>query len=102
VLEALRGRTGQVVGFLAAPDPSGHQMSWYPILSMIEAVHGLPPRPSYEDLIAALGQVGLHAKTGAGPAAAPLKITDRDFGWAAARLPKLDPDVGIVVLRSEV
>src|SRR5262249_25677445 len=65
-LEALRGRSGEVVGFLAAPDPSGHQMSWYPILSMIEAVHGLPPRPSYEDLGAALGQVGLPSRDAPG------------------------------------
>lgn len=50
----------------------------------------------------ALKQVGLHAKTEAGPAAEALKITDRDFGWAAARLPKLGPDVGVVVLRSEI
>jgi hypothetical protein len=49
-----------------------------------------------------LAKVGLHAKTEAGPAASPLKITDRDFGWAAARLPKLGPDVGVVVLRSEI
>jgi hypothetical protein len=50
----------------------------------------------------ALVQVGLHAKTEAGVASSPLKITDRDFGWAAARLPKLGSDVGVVVLRSEI
>jgi hypothetical protein len=50
----------------------------------------------------ALAQAGLHAKTEAGPASSPLRITDRDFGWAAARLPKLGPDVGVVVLRSEL
>jgi hypothetical protein len=51
----------------------------------------------------ALAQVGLHAKTEGGQvASSPLKITDREFGWAAARLPKLGPDVGVVVLRSEI
>ncbi|MBX3205151.1 MAG: hypothetical protein KF764_08785 [Labilithrix sp.] len=50
----------------------------------------------------ALAEVGLHAKTEAGPASSPLKITDREFGWAAARLPKLGPDVGVVVLRSDL
>ncbi len=50
----------------------------------------------------ALAAVGLHAKTEAGPASSPLKITDRDFGWAAARLPKLGQDVGVVVLRSDI
>lgn len=50
----------------------------------------------------ALADVGLWAKTEAGIAASPLKITDRDFGWAATRLPKLGADVGVVVLRSEL
>ncbi len=50
----------------------------------------------------ALVQVGLHGKTAAGPAASPLKITDREFGYAAARLPKLGSEVGVVVLRSEI
>jgi hypothetical protein len=50
----------------------------------------------------ALAGQSLHAKTGTGTASSPLKITDRDFGWAAARLPKLDKDVGAVVLRSEI
>src|SRR5262245_36457509 len=51
----------------------------------------------------ALSEVGLYAKTEGGQlASSPLKITDRDFGWAAARLPKLAADVGVVVLRSEI
>ena len=50
----------------------------------------------------ALAEVGLRAKTEAGIAASPPKITDRDFGWAATRLPKLGADVGVVVLRSEL
>ena len=50
----------------------------------------------------ALHAVGLVEKTAAGPAASPLTIENRDFGWAASRVPKLGPDVGIVVLRSEI
>jgi hypothetical protein len=49
-----------------------------------------------------LAKVGLHAKTEGGPASSPMNITGREFGWAAARLPKLGPDVGVVVLRSEI
>jgi len=50
----------------------------------------------------ALAQINVHAKTEAGLASSPIKITDREFGWAAARLPKLGSDVGVVVLRSEI
>ncbi len=50
----------------------------------------------------ALADVGLTAKTEAGPVDAPLMIADRAFGYAAARVKKLGPDVGIVVLRSEI
>jgi hypothetical protein len=31
-----------------------------------------------------------------------LNITDRDFGYAAARVPSLSADAGIAVLRSEI
>jgi hypothetical protein len=50
----------------------------------------------------ALGELGLVDRTAAGPADAPITIGERAFGWAAARVPKLGPDVGIVVLRSEI
>jgi hypothetical protein len=46
--------------------------------------------------------VNLVERTANGPADSPLTIEDRAFGWAAARVPKLGPDVGIVVLRSEI
>ena len=60
---------------------------------------GVSPVPEVNEK--ALAEVGLHAKTEAGVASSPLRITDREFGWAAARLPKLGPDIGVVVLRSE-
>ncbi len=50
----------------------------------------------------ALVDLGLSAKTAKGPTDAPLLIEERPFGYAAARVPKLGPDVGIVVLRSEI
>jgi serine/threonine-protein kinase len=65
VLEAAR-RTTDLVMFIAAPDPSGHQQSWYPILSMIEAVLGLPPRPSYVELTEAVARSGLPARDAPG------------------------------------
>lgn len=61
---------------------------------------GATPVPEVNEK--ALANVGLHAKTEAGLASSPLKITEREFGWAAARLPKLGTDVGVVVLRSEI
>jgi hypothetical protein len=42
------------------------------------------------------------AKTASGHAEGTMTITDRDFGWVAARMPKLGPDIGIAVLRSEL
>lgn len=50
----------------------------------------------------ALAALDLHRKTAGGAAAEPIRITERDFGWAAARTPKLDADVGVVVLRSDL
>ncbi len=61
---------------------------------------GVTPVPEVNEK--ALAEVGLHAKTEAAPASSPIRIADREFGWAAARLPKLGPDVGVVVLRSEI
>ena len=50
----------------------------------------------------ALHALNLVEKTANGPADSPLVLEDRAFGWAASRVPKLGPDVGIVVLRSEI
>ena len=65
-----------------------------------DGVYGARGTPAPDEK--ALAEVGLTAKTDAGPAAEPLVIADRPFGWAAARVKKLGPDVGIVVLRSEI
>jgi hypothetical protein len=50
----------------------------------------------------ALAEAKLVEKTAAGPAQGTATITDRAFGYAAKRTPKLGPDTGIVVLRSEL
>lgn len=50
----------------------------------------------------ALAGVKLVDKTQSGSATGTLTITDRDFGWAAKRTPKLGADTGVVVLRSEL
>jgi len=50
----------------------------------------------------ALKNLDLVAKTASGAAEGPIKITERDFGWAAARTPKLGEGIGVVVLRSEI
>jgi hypothetical protein len=70
-----------------------------------EAVYGayapktIPFPPVNEE---ALKNIDLVAKTASGPAEGPIRITERDFGWAAARTPKLGEGVGVVILRSEI
>jgi hypothetical protein len=49
----------------------------------------------------ALAEQELVGKTASGPAQGTLNLTDRSFGWAAQRTPKMAPDTGVVVLRSE-
>ncbi len=44
----------------------------------------------------------LFDKTSGGAVQSAITITDREFGYAAARALKLGPEVGIVVLRSEI
>jgi hypothetical protein len=50
----------------------------------------------------ALADVDLVGKTASGPHHGSSQITDRTFGYAALRVPKLGPETGIVVLRSEL
>jgi hypothetical protein len=50
----------------------------------------------------ALGDLDIFAKTAAGPVHGITNITDRDFGYAAVRVPRLGADMGIAVLRSEI
>ncbi len=50
----------------------------------------------------ALAGENLADKTASGGVQGVVTITEREFGYAAARAPKLGADVGIVVLRSEI
>jgi len=63
-------------------------------------VYAAPQTPAVNEK--ALADASLVDKTASGVAQAPLSITDRDFGYAAARAPKLGPEIGVVVLRSEL
>lgn len=63
-------------------------------------VYGAPKTPEVSEK--ALEELKLHEKTQGAPAHGTLDITGRSYGYAAERTPKLGPDVGIVVLRSEV
>ncbi len=63
-------------------------------------VYTAPLTPQVDEK--ALVAEDLMARTAAGPAQGTLTITDRAFGWAAMRTPKLAPDTGVAVLRSEL
>jgi hypothetical protein len=63
-------------------------------------VYSAPLTPVVDEK--ALADQDLVGKTAAGPAQGTVSITDRAFGWAALRTPKLAPDTGITVLRSEL
>jgi hypothetical protein len=63
-------------------------------------IYSAPLTPSVNDK--ALVEIDLVGKTAAGPAHGVLNITDRDFGYAAVRVPKLGENTGIAVLHSEI
>lgn len=63
-------------------------------------VYMAPLTPSVNEK--ALADVGVFDQTASGPAQGTVSITDRDFGWAAQRTPKLGPEVGVAILRSEL
>jgi hypothetical protein len=63
-------------------------------------VYPAPLTPQVDEK--ALAGLDLLAKTANSDAQGTVTITDRVFGWAATRTPKLAPDTGLVVLRSEL
>ena len=65
-----------------------------------EVVYTAPLTPPVTEQ--AMKDLKLFDKTTGARAVGTINVTGRDFGWAAARTPKIAPDVGIVVLRSEV
>ncbi len=62
--------------------------------------YGAPQTPPSNEK--SLSEMNLPEKTQGGMASGTLNLTDRAFGWAAVRTPKLGADVGIFVLRSEI
>lgn len=65
-----------------------------------DGVYGARGTPPTDEKV--LAEQSLTTKTESGPIDSPLTIEDRPFGYAASRVKKLGPDVGIVVLRSEI
>jgi len=63
-------------------------------------VYTAPLTPPVNDK--ALVEADLVGKTAPGAYQAPLDVTGRTFGLAAVRAPRLGPDTGIAVLRSEI
>jgi hypothetical protein len=63
-------------------------------------VYSAPQTPPVNEK--ALTDADLVGKTAAGPAQGVVDITDRAFGFGAFRVPKLGPEAGVVVLRSEL
>jgi hypothetical protein len=72
----------------------------YVFLFDAEAAYGARETPAVNEK--AVAELDLVEKTKDGPADGKLTITERAFGWAAARAPKLGEGVGIVVLRSDI
>jgi hypothetical protein len=65
-----------------------------------KGVYPAPMTPVVDEQ--ALAQQDLVAKTASGPFQSTVAITDRAFGFAAVRTPRLAPDTGVVVLRSDL
>jgi hypothetical protein len=64
-------------------------------------VYGAPVTPLLNS--ETLEQLGLFAKTDNGVVFhQTIEITSRGYGLAARRAPKMGPDIGVAVLRSEI
>jgi hypothetical protein len=72
----------------------------YVLLFDKDNVYGARSTPPVTE--GALKEAGIFAKTAGGAAQGTLEITERGYGWAAVRLPRLAPDLGVIVLRSEI
>jgi len=85
---------------LRKENATGKLPVFYVALFDRSGVYGAPKTPTIDEK--ALQDADLVAKTAGGPFQSVVTVTDRDFGYAAARTPKLGPDTGIAVLRSEL
>jgi hypothetical protein len=81
-----------------------HDTGKLPILYVMvfdkSGVYGAPQTPGVNEK--ALSEADLVGKTSAGATHGVLTITDREFGYGAARVPKLGAETGVVVLRSDL
>lgn len=66
VREVARELEREVTTFCAGPDPSGAATPWYPVLSMLEHVLGIPSSVDYPKLLEALARCGLPERDGPG------------------------------------
>ncbi len=94
--EALKGRLFEAS---KAAGVEGKLPVFYVAVFDKTGVYSAPMTPKVDD--DALAAQDLVAKTAGGPTTGTLTITDRAFGYAAVRTPKMTPDTGVVVLRSE-
>jgi len=62
--------------------------------------YGAPMTPDVNE--SQVHALDLVSKTASAPAQGIVNISDRDFGYAAMRTPALGPDIGVIVLRSEI
>jgi hypothetical protein len=85
---------------LKASGDTGKLPIFYVAIFDKTGVYSAPFTPEVSEK--ALTEADLVGKTAGGTYSAPINITDRDFGYAAKRTPQLGPDVGVVVLRSEL
>jgi hypothetical protein len=95
--ESLKDR---LVDRAKATGDEGRMAVFYVAVFDRSGVYSAPLTPQIDEK--ALETQDLVAKTSAGPCQGTLNITDRAFGYAAVRAPKLASDTGLVVLRSEL
>ena len=73
---------------------------FYVMIFDTSGVYGTAMAPDVNEK--ALKDLDLVAKTAAGAAQGIVNVSDRDFGWAAARAPSLGPNMGIATMRSDL
>ncbi|MEO9232109.1 MAG: hypothetical protein ABI421_02145 [Polyangiaceae bacterium] len=73
---------------------------FYLMLFDASGAYGPPMTPEVNET--QVKDLDLVSKTATAPAQGVVNISDRDFGYAATRLPSFGADIGVVVLRSEI
>ena len=94
--EALKGR---LLEQAKAAGREGQIPVYYVAVFDRKGVYSAPTTPTVDDK--ALADMDLVTKTASAPYQGTTTIADRGFGVAAARTPRLAPDTGVAVLRSD-